>query len=187
MIIDLESTKTVYINLDEHIDKNNKILSMLNGFTNVVREPGIDIAQDPYSTVRRVSRAHRNAILNNDTGEPLIVLEDDCVRFHYRRYIDVPDQADIVFLGSWEHPNIIRINADFSKVTDIRGAHAILYLTKKGKDFMLRMIDDAIRDDLWHDHVFGTHLSQANAYVLNMPIFYQTSHKKESRVVHPSF
>jgi hypothetical protein len=182
VILNIENIKAVYINLEEHTEKNNKMIEMLKDFRNVERYPGIGLDQKNYSRTNRISMAHRSVILNNYKESPLIIFEDDCVKFNYKKIINVPDDADIVFLGSWLYCDLENINNDISKVSNTRGAHAILYVSKQGKDFMLDNIEKAIEKDLWHDYVFGENLKNINAYMFNFPLFYQTSKEEDTKI-----
>ena len=182
MILNIENIKAVYINLEEHTEKNNKMIKMLNNFCNVERQPGVGLNEEKYSWYGRVSMAHKKAILNNYEENPVIIFEDDCVKFNYKKMIYIPDNADIVFLGSWINSHLENVNNDISRVFGTRGAHAILYMNEKGKAFMLESIEEAIKKDLWHDYVFGENLEKINAYMFNFPLFYQTSEEENTKI-----
>ena len=192
MRVNLKNIPVRYINLLQDKDKNVKMRNLLDGYQNVVR---IDAKYIEDNKILALSMSQKIAIESLST--PGFILEDDCEKLYYREEIEVPDDADIVFLGIWkpERPafnigNIIPsyeiVNEDLVRVYNMTGSHAIMYVSDKGKELATAAYDIAIRTELWNDVVLNRILPFINAYALRKPIFYQTSMEKETRIEYSS-
>ena len=125
----------------------------------------------PYDNV---AEAHFNAIESLD-GEG-IVLEDDCIPYNYRSHIDIPDDADIVYLGihGYNFDNVKRVSPDMWSIKWSLSAHAILYLTEKGKDLAKEAIVlEREGSGVGFDYQLANLLYKTNTYALNSPLWYQ--------------
>jgi hypothetical protein len=126
-----------------------------------------------YKNYDTIADSHRKA-LNSSSAEQVLILEDDCIPHNYRQEFEVPDDADIVYLGlhTYGHPEE-RISKEIWRVSGMVGAHAILYLTQGGKDILIQ----AQKLSRTKKHGFDISLSKlqhkVNTYALNSPIWYQ--------------
>jgi len=175
LIINIEQVPTTYINLDQDTDKRLSMEQLLSKFTNVKRQPGI-LPSESITPDMVVAVAHKATIASQDSL-PFLVLEDDCFEYQYRNMVDVPDDADILFLGVWSNAKKSAQLKDIFKVHHMIGAHAIMYITDNGRLFMDSVLDESIKTKVWHDKIFANMITEVNAYALNVPIFYQSSKK----------
>lgn len=121
-----------------------------------------------------IADAHVNAAgYFRDT--PFIILEDDCLIYKWQEYIDIPDDADIVYLGN--HGYKLKANpTDLPgvwKSDGMYGCHAILYLTNKGVE-LLKLASLQSKEKLigFDDSFYLLH-KEANVYLLDEPVWYQ--------------
>ena len=146
MKINLKNLKTAYINLDDYPNRNATMVNMLSSYgITYTRIPGVRLKGfDP------VAQAHLNAL---ETGVDLI-LEDDCLPFDYREEFDVPDDADVVFLGistgsSFTHkPKYTKLSNDIYRLNDMTSTHAILYITNAGKQWLRNAYDLTVKENV---------------------------------------
>ena len=96
MNLDLREIPAVYINLRQHVEKNEKMQKALKecGFNNIIRVEGI---ARPDKPVAGCASAHHKALCEIDP--PFIIFEDDCMVKNFNPEIEVPDYADAVYLG----------------------------------------------------------------------------------------
>ena len=139
MNLDLREIPVIYINLDRDVEKKEKIekknLKSL-GFKTVIRSPG---HLHPTGHRAGCSMKQHNALKELDP--PFIILEDDATPSNFIPEIEVPDDADAVYLGvsSWGRMNghsgpyvqYDEVDNGLLKVYNMLGTHAILYLNKE--------------------------------------------------------
>ena len=91
MKVNLKNLKIAYINVPRYPNRNQTMINMLEHYgLNYYRVEGSMLENhDP------IAKSHLIAL----EGNPDIILEDDCLPFNYREEIDIPDDADVVFLG----------------------------------------------------------------------------------------
>jgi hypothetical protein len=111
--------------------------------------------------------------------EEAIILEDDCLPFDYREEIEVPDDADVVFLGvstgttHTHKPKYKKLSNDIYRLYDMTTTHAVLYLTQEGKQWLRNAYDMTVRDRIGFDMATAKLMPTIKAYGLNSPIWYQ--------------
>ena len=183
MKINLRKIPAVYINLEKHVEKNKNMQKILTecGFENIIRIEGISIPDKP---VAGCSAAHYKGLI--EIEPPFILFEDDCQVKNFRPIIDVPDDADAVYLGvsSWGRMNshsgpylqYENIHDDLYQVYNMLGGHSILYLTKDYVDICQRICYHAgyVIED-YQDIGFAEVHKWYNIYTFDEPFFYQTS------------
>jgi hypothetical protein len=170
--IKLEDLEIVYINLSEAVNRNQSMVNMLShcGLRASRVEGILASANQEYDVV---ADSHLKA-LNSSSAEKLLILEDDCVPHNYRNEIEVPDDADIVYLGihGYQHARE-RISPELWKVSGMIAAHAILYLTQQGKDILIEA-QKLTKDKKYAFDVSLAKLqNKVNTYALNSPVWYQ--------------
>ena len=179
MIINIEQVPTAYINLDQDADKRKSMETVLSKFQTAIRVPGVE-RELGKSSEQAVAEAHLKA-LNIFPTTMTLILEDDCIPYSYRNTITVPDDADIVHLGLFGKPWIIKnVDDDVARVALLNGAHAILYVTERGKDQLRWAVEQCLLIDHWHDCLLSRRLGNINAYALKKPIFAQSSKLNQS-------
>lgn len=172
MQLDLANFKVGYINLSEFPNRNQTMINMLDRL-------GLDyfrVEGEKSDDYDAISLAHVKAL---DEGADLI-LEDDCVPTeHYRQTFEVPDDADVVYLGistgtTYVHsPKYQKVSDELYKLNDMTSAHAILYLTKAGRDWLLAAHDLTVREQIGFDMATAKLMPTVKVYGLNRPLWYQ--------------
>ena len=99
MKLKLTDIPIVYINLDEQSDRNESNKTTLNdlGLKNITDTLHID-------TINQTRILHILILLLwRKLNTPFILLEDDCLPLNFIDEIDIPNDADAVYLGisSW--------------------------------------------------------------------------------------
>lgn len=159
--INISSLFTRYINLPEYKNRSQSMINLLefHGITNYERVDGIS---------NDIEKAHRNAV---SCKGPLLVLEDDCVPIHYLPTIDVPDDADLLFLGACPY-NFLgnRISENLWKIDYMISTTAVVYLTDKAKNIILNQPLSPYKPI---DEYLATKLCEIVAYGVNAPFWYQ--------------
>ena len=183
MNLDLREIPAVYMNLEQHTEKNENMQKILKecGFKHIIRVEGVPRSDNP---VAGCSSAHHKGLMEIDP--PFVLFEDDCVIKNFRPEIEVPDDADAVYLGvsSWGRMNghsgpfvqYEHIKDDLYRTYNMLGGHSILYLTSEYVRMCQRVAYHAgyIIED-YQDIGFAEIQRWFNVYAFDDPMFYQTS------------
>jgi hypothetical protein len=144
MLIDLKNIKKVYINLDIDVNRNNKFKNTISqlSYVNVDKFSARSLPKIRDFN-HGCSQSHYDLMNEYSNILPLFVLEDDaCPTEWYNEYvingvIDVPDDADAIYLGYSTGGDFDRLKVDFYpeyynekwlKLKHCLGTHAILFL-----------------------------------------------------------
>lgn len=191
MIVDITSLPVYYINLDEKTERRKKMDRLLidNGFTNIQRFTG-------KKAGRRVGCSMSHAALLQQVIEeknyPSLILEDDLAIYNFRKTIEIPDDADAVYLGfsryGWNHNQdepfpkslkITELNDNYHRVYNMLARHAIIHFNPEYDqacvDIMNKFIDDPDTYKAGDVSISKFH-PDYKIYALNEPIFYQDDH-----------
>lgn len=102
--LDLREIPAVYLNLTEHTEKNESMQKLIKdcGFKNSIRVEGVPRPDNPLIGC---SLAHLKGL--EEIDPPFILFEDDCEIKNFEPEIEVPENADAVYLGvsSWGRMN----------------------------------------------------------------------------------
>ena len=181
MNLDLREVSAVYINLKKDVKKDfaMKALILDCGFKNTIR---VEAEYTPNS-LAGCSLSHHNAL--NEIDPPFIVFEDDCVVKNFNSNIEIPDDADAVYLGvsSWGRMNAHsgpfvqyeKVDEKLVRVYNMLGAHAILYLNQEYASMCSRLAQHGYDIADHQDIGFAEIQRYFNVYAFNDPLFYQTS------------
>lgn len=172
MLLNLKDYKVAYINLEGYPNKNQTMINQLTNYGyNFFRVEGE--VSDDYDGI---AIAHLKAL---NAGAD-IILEDDCLpTYYYRNVIEVPDEADVVYLGistgtsGVRTPKYQKVSDEIYKLNDMTSAHAILYVTGRGKEWLLRAHDLAAEEGIGFDLATAKLMLTVNVFGLNRPIWYQ--------------
>lgn len=183
MKLDLREIPAIYMNLERHVEKNDNMQNILNqcGFKHIIRVEGVDM---PDSPIAGCSLAHYKALQEIDG--PFILFEDDCMLKNFRPEIEVPEDADAVYLGisSWGRMNghsgpyvqYEQVSGDLYRIYNMLSGHAILYLTKEYIDICQKIAYHCGNvTGGYHDIGFAEVQRWFNVYTFDNPFFYQTS------------
>jgi hypothetical protein len=189
MILDIKNIKTQYITLDFESERSKRLSSQLSnyGFTNF--EPILGV---PDQLKRMgVAKAFLNAMQKNSKhNEPFLLLEDDAFVWHDYDKVEVPDDADAVYLGVCylggpstlnsyytnkitDRAIVKKINEDVYRVYAMLNAHAIIIINPEYRDFLIKVINTAIDVGTNQDRARAETMKYWNVYAMNKPMFYQ--------------
>ena len=184
MKIKLTDLRTYYINL--HQDKKRgsatkKLLESL-GFKTIIRSPGF--LGDGF--VSGSGAAYQNVLISRwDKGDPFILVEDDIKLTHFDHIIDVPDDADAIYLGVSKMGNVDGRDKEELIVSKVEGydnlyrvynmlaTHAVVYLNmdyvKSTHDAAQKYLDQGLP----HDLGIAENMKNWNVYAFDKPMFIQ--------------
>ena len=182
MNLELKDIPAIYINLEKDVDKNESMKTMLNdcGFKNIIR---VDAEYTPDNPLAGCSLSHYNAL--HEIDPPFIVFEDDCKVKNFSSSINIPDDADAVYLGisSWGRMN--SHSGPFVQCENLRGgllriynmlsAHSVLYLDEEYTSLCRRISYNSYETAQHQDIGFAEIQRYYNVYAFDQPFFYQTS------------
>lgn len=186
MKINLLDIPVGYINLERDKDRNVSVRIQLQtlGFQDVTRYPGEFNTNGPAGLAAAAARAL------DTISAPYLLLEDDVVANEFKEILDIPDDADGIYLGTsnWalqgnktthylkykktEFPGIF-------KISNMLSAHAILYISDA---FLQANLDACIRSQ--HppfepiDVQFARNQKSFNIYCVDVPFFVQKEFSK---------
>lgn len=182
MNLDLRKIPAIYINLQRDNEKNEYMYDMLTelGFENIIR---VEATEFPDRHLAGCSTSHFNSL--NEVDVPFIIFEDDCRVKNFEPVIEVPDDADAVYLGisSWGRMNshsgpfvqYEKVDDKLLRVYNMLGAHAILYLSKEYASLCSKISIHASHTAEHQDIGFAEVQRYYNVYAFDEPFFYQTS------------
>jgi hypothetical protein len=180
--IDLRNIAVYYVNLDHDVDKKEKTENMLKnmGFNNIHR---VSACIHQKGRIIGCARSHHKIL--STYNEPFIILEDDCTfNSDFDGYIDIPEDAEAVYLGishwgrylnhSGPFVHIEKTTTDCVRVYNMLATHAILYLSL---DYV-KMCEKVAH---YHGYVIENHVDIGfaeiqkyfNVYALDNPLFMQ--------------
>ena len=181
MNLDLRKITALYINLLQDTGRNNDMKKLFKtcGFESHYR---IDAEYTPNS-LAGCSLSHHNAL--NEVEPPFILFEDDCVVKNFKPIIEIPDDADAVYLGisSWGRMNSHSgpfvqyedLGDGLLRIYNMLSAHAILYLNQEYVSLCSRISEQATSIADHQDIGFAEIQRYFNVYAFDDPMFYQTS------------
>jgi hypothetical protein len=184
MKIKLTQIPAYYINLESQTDRGESTESLLRslGFEFIKRAPGF-----PHeNSVVGCGLAHQNVLdsLKNYPG-PFLVFEDDIAITHLDHIIDVPEDADAIYLGvskmgvvRGKHKELIIADKvegypHLYKIHNMLAAHAILYLNKDYVSSLSKVTQKCINAGKPSDIGMAKQMTKGNVYALDRPMFIQ--------------
>lgn len=135
MKIDLRNILVYYINLEEETEKRKRTELLLNemGFDNVIR---VEAIKHDAGRIVGCARSHHKIL--SSLNKPAIIIEDDCsLNKDFDGTIDIPENADAVYLGishwgrylnhSGPFVHTTKTDTECVRVYNMLATHAILY------------------------------------------------------------
>lgn len=189
MIIDIPSLKTFYVNMDDKIErkfKTEKLLSDLN-FTNYQRYS----AKTSKNAIEGCALSHIDLLRTNKNNTPFLILEDDIINGKgYQKIIEVPDDADAVYLGysMWGYDperakkfskmdnttTFKKITNNIYKISNMLSTHAIIYCSEKYTTAVANIMEIVLETKQWHcDYACSLIQNDFNVYAPKDPYFFQ--------------
>ena len=192
MEFDLKNIKTCYINMDKHVDKNKDMINLGKtlGINNYNRISGTEIVGHP-----KAGCATSHFEILKSMSEPTVILEDDCVIASGNMLINVPDDADAVYIGlsEWGYLNSISQRNNFKhkkhnifkrvhKIDGMLATHAILYISPEYIEMARRVAKRSAENDQHIDQGLALIQKYFNVYALSIPVFYQHSNTNSTNI-----
>jgi hypothetical protein len=180
--LDLRKIPAIYINLQRDTEKNEYMHDMLTqlGFENIIR---VEASEFSDRHLAGCSLSHFKSL--NEVDVPFILFEDDCKVKNFNPIIEIPNDADAVYLGisSWGRMNshsgpfvqYEKVDDNLLKVYNMLGAHSILYLSKEYTSLCSKISIHYSHIADHQDIGFAEVQRYYNVYAFNDPLFYQTS------------
>lgn len=185
MKIKLIDLRSYYINIAGHKargEHTQKLLEAL-GFKHILRSPGF-FNKDK---IAGSGDAYLNVLLSRyDKGDPFILFEDDIELTHFDHIIDIPDDADAVYLGvskmgivggkDEEHLLVSEVDGydHLYRVYNMLATHAVVYLNmdyvKSAAEAGKRYLDQGLP----HDLGIAENMKDWKVYALDKPMFIQS-------------
>lgn len=183
MNLDLREIPAVYLNLNEDTEKNQSMQKLIKdcGFKHSIRVEGV-LCSD--NILIGCSLAHLQGLKEIDP--PFILFEDDCMIKDFYPVIEVPDDADAVYLGisSWGRMNghsgpyvqYEQVSGDLYRIHNMLSGHSILYLSEDYVRMCQRVSHHAGNIiESYQDVGFAEIQRWFNVYAFDNPMFYQNS------------
>jgi hypothetical protein len=192
MKIDLKNIPTVYINMDKDKTRNKEMLDLGKnlGIKNYSRSTGVYIEGHPMAGC---STSHMNIL--SKISEPTIILEDDCVIASGITIIDIPEDADAIYLGlsDWGYLNSVsepknflykehKEYKDIYKIDGMLATHAIFYISEEYISISKKVVKWQADNDRYVDQGLALIQKYFNVYALGTPIFYQHTNKEATNI-----
>ena len=196
---DLREIPFYYINLDDAVERNENMKRILNelGIKNVRRISATRHNIGQAGTARSMLEAIETAInpVVSPLGAPFVVLEDDIEVKRWDPIIEVPENADALYLGisGWGRMNghsgpfvqSDSIGGGLVQVYNMLGGHAIMYFRDRYIDLVRRVCLHAGYDIEDHPDIGFAEIQRwHNVYAFDDPYFYQTSSGGNQRVTY---
>ena len=196
---DLREIPFYYINLDDAVERNENMKKILNelGIKNVRRISATKHSIGQAGTARSMLEAIETAInpVVSPLGAPFVVLEDDIEVKRWDPIIEVPENADALYLGisGWGRMNghsgpfvqSDSIGGGLVQVYNMLGGHAIMYFRDRYIDLVRRVCLHAGYDIEDHPDIGFAEIQRwHNVYAFDDPYFYQTSSGGNQRVTY---
>lgn len=196
---DLREIPFYYINLDDAVKRNENMKKILNelGIKNVRRISATRHNIGQAGTARSMLEAIETAInpVVSPLGAPFVVLEDDIEVKRWDPIIEVPENADALYLGisGWGRMNghsgpfvqSDSIGGGLVQVYNMLGGHAIMYFRDRYIDLVRRVCLHAGYDIEDHPDIGFAEIQRwHNVYAFDDPYFYQTSSGGNQRVTY---
>jgi len=185
MKIDLKKVPAVYMNLPQDVDKKQSMEKLLTecGFETIIRVEG---PYRPDNPPAGCAGAHYNGLCEIDP--PFVLFEDDCQIHNFKSVIEVPDDADAVYLGTSQWARYLgsfsgpfvhfeSVSDDVVRTYNMLGGHAILYLTQEYVSMCKRISKHASEIIGYNqDPGFAEVQKYFNVYCMNDPFFRQSGY-----------
>jgi GR25 family glycosyltransferase involved in LPS biosynthesis len=184
MQIKLTGIPAYYINLDGEEERGNKTKNLLDslGFHSIRRVPGFN--HENY--VIGCAMAHLNALKSlSQKNEPFIIFEDDVEVTHFDHIIELPEDADSLYLGvskmgivnDFHHELLVVDHVEeydhLYRIYNMLSGHAILYLNMKHVQNVINQIEFCLENQIPVDIGMAKQMPKSKVYALDKPMFIQ--------------
>lgn len=184
MKIDLRKVPAVYMNLEQHKEKNENMQNILIecGFESIIRVEGKYMPDNPHAGC---AGAHYDGL--GEIKPPFILFEDDCILHNFKPELEVPDDADAVYLGTSQWARYFSFSGPFVhydtvdenivRIYNMLGGHSIMYLTEHYVKMCEKIAYHASEIIGYNqDPGFAEVQKYFNIYCVNDPLFKQSGY-----------
>lgn len=187
-LITIESAKERHQKLNLIFDKH-KIKNVVNINGEILDKTNMDFMQIQRQKSSLVAKAHIEAL--KKLKPPFLILEDDIdITESFQPIVDVPDDADCLYIGSsvWGMVNGVstgggtrgkKINSSICKVENMLGIHSIVYITEKYVNQTIKNLEKCILANQFCDECIAMDMLNNNVYCTSFPYFYQNDGHNE--------
>jgi hypothetical protein len=192
MNLDLREIPFYYINLDDAVERKTRTENHLKalGIKSINRIPAVRHSNGFAGCARTVSD-----FLHQITEGPFVLIEDDIEVKHWDPIIEVPDDADALYLGisGWGRMNghsgpfvqWEQVEDNLLRVYNMLSGHAIVYLSGEWVEMARRCCHHAgYVIESYYDVQIAEVQRFFNIYALDDPYFYQTSSDGNQKVTY---
>ena len=192
MNLDLREIPFYYINLDDAIERRTRTENHLKalGIKSINRIPAVRHSNGFAGCARTVSD-----FLHQITEGPFVLIEDDIEVKQWDPIIEVPDDADALYLGisGWGRMNghsgpfvqWEQVDDNLLRVYNMLSGHAIVYLSGEWVEMARRCCHHAgYVIESYYDVQIAEVQRFFNVYALDDPYFYQTSSDGNQKVTY---
>lgn len=180
MRISLKQIKCVMLTVEKYQRRCHDVIQTLQDKLNIDMFYGVDMLR-PYGC------AYSTIKLYSQIVPPILTLEDDVqLTEHFVDTFDVPDDADIVYLGTsswgglngvsqWKNLDLVPYNDMFFKINGMPSAHAVLHLSDKHLNYYREHTfkNYSADCDRGVDYYIAQEQHRFNTYACRKPMFYQ--------------
>ena len=194
MKIDLRNVRCEWVNLEKDTEKAEQMVELLdrlgvenhsraNAITGIEPHPGVRKGEEHY---RSCAESHfeilQRAIDNNDF--PVMILEDDVDTEKDLGEIEIPDDADMLYIGTSHGDGNFTTNPvdeNVNKITQVFATHAIVYFNAA----VAKQVIEAGKISIYKmnrpfDVAIAYQVQPAfSVYAMTQPIFFQSDAKNE--------
>jgi len=192
MNLDLREIPFYYINLDDAVERKTRTENHLKalGIKSINRIPAVRHSNGFAGCARTVSD-----FLHQITEGPFVLIEDDIDVKRWDPIIEIPDDADALYLGisGWGRMNghsgpfvqWEQVDDNLLRVYNMLSGHAIVYLSGEWVEMARRCCYHAgYVIESYYDVQIAEVQRFFNIYALDDPYFYQTSSDGNQKVTY---
>lgn len=201
MKLNITQLPAAYINLEDQPIRNARTIRLLDrlGFSQVTRIEGVKVPDRYWAGL---AKAVENA-LETMAKLPFILFEDDIRDAEFTAEIEVPEDADALFIGISSRGSVLGTDdlvpgpvlheevpgyPHLRRVLNMLSGHAVVYLSARYVDVVRAAAADAQRPD-GKPYDLGVSYAQPNlrVYALRSPAFYQFDQTKSDAITSTNF
>jgi hypothetical protein len=192
MIINITNIPVFLITIENAKERHNKLNGIFNsiGLKNVEHINGkiLDKTNLSFMEIQKrksalVADAHIEALTK--VKPPFLILEDDInITGSFKPQVEVPDDADCLYLGSSVWGMVDGVSTGYgtagTKVNDVvckpynmLGIHSIVYITKDYVDATILNLKNCNNKEKFCDECIAEEMVNHKTYCVNYPYFYQ--------------
>jgi hypothetical protein len=185
MKVILSEIKTVLLTIEQNVDRLNQVKKDLGDKLKIDVFYGDTISGHLGCAMSTVK-------MYKTIKPPCLCIEDDCASTDfYKNELDVPDDADAIYLGTsvwgvtnghtdWRNFNIKKYNDLYYKIEGMCSTHAVLFLNNNFLRHLNKIGETYnLQSTVPFDYIMCQEQHKYNVYGIANPMFYQRGDNKE--------